>query len=146
MTTATEVCEEVQHHSMVAIGTLLFCDACGSLLPRIIPGANSKKKGKEPEIEKVQCEDCFQYTPDTSSKVVTSKSKPSAFPSALRDKHSDVQVVNEEDLQVEALDTKTCPQCGRLEMFYHTKQLRSADEGTTVFYRCECGYKETQNN
>jgi DNA-directed RNA polymerase I subunit RPA12 len=31
-------------------------------------------------------------------------------------------------------------------MFYHTKQLRSADEGTTVFYRCECGYKETQNN
>lgn len=131
---------------MVAIGTLLFCDACGSLLPRIIPGTDTKQKGKEPETEKVQCEDCFQYTPDTSSKVVTSKSKPSAFPSALRDKHSDVQVVNEEDLQVEAQDTKTCPQCGRTKMFYHTKQLRSADEGTTVFYRCECGYKETQNN
>jgi DNA-directed RNA polymerase I subunit RPA12 len=123
---------------MVAIGTLLFCDACGSLLPRIIPGKNTD--------DMIKCEDCFQYTKDTSSKVVTSKSKANAFPSALRAKHSEVQTINAEDLQVEAVITKTCPQCARNEMFYHTKQLRSADEGTTVFYRCECGYKETQNN
>lgn len=37
-----------------------------------------------------------------------------------------------------------CPKCGRGEMVYNTAQLRSADEGQTVFYSCEgCGYKET---
>jgi DNA-directed RNA polymerase I subunit RPA12 len=94
----------------------------------------------------IKCEDCFQLTQDTSAKVVTSQSKSNAFPSALRQKHSEVQTVNTEELQVEAVITKTCPQCGRTEMFYHEKQLRSADEGSTIFYRCECGYKETQNN
>lgn len=37
-----------------------------------------------------------------------------------------------------------CPQCNHPEMMYNTAQLRSADEGQTVFYLCEsCGYKET---
>ncbi|KIX08323.1 uncharacterized protein Z518_02979 [Rhinocladiella mackenziei CBS 650.93] len=123
---------------MVAIGSLLFCDACGSLLPRIVPGENKD--------DLVKCDDCFQYTRDTSSKIITSASKPSAFPSALRSKHSEVQSINAEDLQVEAVIARDCPACHRSEMFYHTKQLRSADEGTTVFYRCECGYKDVQNN
>ena len=123
---------------MVAIGSLLFCDACGSLLPRIIPRENKDNM--------VKCEDCFQYTKDTSDKVITSKSKPSAFPSALRAKHSEVQTVNLEDLETEEVITRTCPQCGRNEMFFHTKQLRSADEGSTVFYRCQCGFKDVQNN
>lgn len=96
--------------------------------------------------EMIKCDDCSLYTKDTSSKVITSKSKPSAFPSALRSKHSEVQSFNAEDLQVEAVIAKDCPDCGRCEMFYHTKQLRSADEGSTVFYRCECGYKENTNN
>ena len=130
--------KSIQAAAMVAIGSLLFCDACGSLLPRII--ASSDKE------DLVKCDDCFQYTKDTSTKVITSQSKPSAFPSALRSKHSEVQSVDAESLQVEAVIAKDCPDCGRTEMFYHTKQLRSADEGTTVFYRCECGYKETQNN
>lgn len=36
-----------------------------------------------------------------------------------------------------------CPSCGADEMMYNTAQLRSADEGQTVFYSCECGYKQT---
>ena len=123
---------------MVAIGTLLFCDACGSLLPRVISGENKD--------DMIRCEDCFQYTKDTSSKVVTSKSKANAFPSALRAKHSEVQSVDVEALETESVDKRTCPRCGRTEMFYHTKQLRSADEGTTVFYRCTCGFRETLSN
>jgi hypothetical protein len=41
----------------------------------------------------------------------------------------------------EAIIQKTCPKCAREEMFWTTVQLRSADEGSTVFYRCVCGYK-----
>ena len=29
-----------------------------------------------------------------------------------------------------------CPKCGNNEMTFHTMQLRSADEGQTVFYSC----------
>lgn len=42
---------------------------------------------------------------------------------------------------MEAVTQYTCAECGRKEMFFTTAQLRSADEGTTVFYRCVCGHK-----
>ena len=78
---------------------------------------------------------------DTSSKAITTKSKPSAFPSALRSKRSAVQTLTEEDMQTDAVIRHTCPRCEREEMRYYTLQLRGADEGSTVFYTCECGYK-----
>lgn len=34
-----------------------------------------------------------------------------------------------------------CEECGREEVRYYTQQLRSADEGSTVFYECDCGHK-----
>jgi len=137
-----------QVFAMVAIWSMLFCDACGNLLPRI----------NGPEGQMIPCDGCGSLTKggkwpwyalqfsllsstDTASRVITSTSKPSAFPSVLRTKNSAVQVLNTDDLDTEARIEKSCPQCGREEMFYHTKQLRSADEGSTVFYRCECGYQ-----
>lgn len=49
------------------------------------------------------------------------------------------------DIQVKGAKINIpCPSCGKNEMVYNTAQLRSADEGQTVFYSCEaCGYKET---
>ncbi len=39
-----------------------------------------------------------------------------------------------------------CPKCGNAEMTFHTMQLRSADEGQTVFYVCpRCRYKYRVN-
>ena len=37
-----------------------------------------------------------------------------------------------------------CPKCNNSELSYSTAQVRSADEGQTVFYFCEkCDYKDT---
>lgn len=79
---------------------------------------------------------------DTSSKVITTASKPSAFPSILRQKRSAVQTVELSDRKNEAVIKEKCPDCGNDELRYYTVQLRSADEGSTVFYEClECGHK-----
>jgi DNA-directed RNA polymerase I subunit RPA12 len=34
-----------------------------------------------------------------------------------------------------------CPECLSKDMYYNTAQLRSADEGQTIFYECDCGYR-----
>lgn len=39
-----------------------------------------------------------------------------------------------------------CPSCGNEEMYYKAVQLRSADEGQTIFYECDCGYKFTTHS
>ena len=143
---------------MSAIGSLVFCTDCGNLLD----GSSGDKKAI------LTCEVCgtenkgtsgdwalsnmktLTLAPprliDTSSAVVITKSKPTAFPSLLRSKRSAIQTLTAEDVQTEATIRQTCPECGREEMWYYTLQLRSADEGSTVFYRCECGYKFSTNN
>lgn len=42
---------------------------------------------------------------------------------------------------------RKCPKCQNEKMSYATVQLRSADEGQTVFYTCtKCNYKESENS
>ncbi|XP_057327725.1 DNA-directed RNA polymerase I subunit RPA12 [Microplitis mediator] len=42
---------------------------------------------------------------------------------------------------------RKCSQCGNDKMSYATLQLRSADEGQTVFFTCtKCKFKETENS
>ena len=56
--------------------------------------------------------------------------------------------------QEAALHTRTratvdepCPKCGHPQLEFYTLQLRSADEGQTVFYECpSCRHKYSQNN
>lgn len=137
---------------MAAIGSLVFCTACGDLLE----GSSGDKKailrceicGTENKGRTIQAQSVGDWTHglsqrsvDTASTSITTKSKPSAFPSALRSKRSAVQTLTEEDTQTTAKIKMTCEVCGREEMRYYTQQLRSADEGTTVFYVCDCGHK-----
>jgi DNA-directed RNA polymerase I subunit RPA12 len=40
-----------------------------------------------------------------------------------------------------------CPKCAHPELYFYTMQLRSVDEGSTVFYECpKCEHKFSQNN
>ncbi|KAA8649941.1 hypothetical protein EYZ11_000993 [Aspergillus tanneri] len=121
---------------MSAIGSLIFCNDCGNLL--------DESSGDPTKI--IVCSVCGTRNKDVVPKTIVSESKPSAFPSALRAKRSAVQTLTAEDKRTEALTQHTCAKCGRKEMYYTTVQLRSADEGSTVFLRCVCGHKETQNN
>lgn len=78
---------------------------------------------------------------------ITTKSHPSAFPSALLQKRQLVHTATgAEGMRAkEATIKEDCPQCGHDEMHFYTMQMRSADEGSTVFYTCpKCGHKFSQ--
>ena len=117
---------------MAAIGSLVFCTDCGNLLEGAVGNQNAT----------LICDVCGTHNKDTASTTITTRSKPSAFPSALRQKLSAVQNLTEDDIRQDAEIDQECPECGNKKMRFYTKQLRSADEGSTVFYTCEeCNYK-----
>ena len=73
--------------------------------------------------------------------------KPTDFPSLLRQKlHTSIQAVEKHNINTMATAEEQCPKCGAEEVRYTALQLRSADEGSTIFYYCDCGhqYVETQ--
>ncbi|CDH55869.1 dna-directed rna polymerase i subunit a12 [Lichtheimia corymbifera JMRC:FSU:9682] len=120
------------------IGSLLFCPECGNLLD--VPGAD------DDILLCNQCSYAYQTAGYEQTKVVTTSSE-HAFQSALKAKRSLVQQSAQAGKKEEATIKEKCPQCGNDEMAYHTMQLRSADEGQTVFYNCKkCGYKYSVNN
>ncbi|PNP75676.1 hypothetical protein FNYG_11085 [Fusarium nygamai] len=85
--------------------------------------------------------------PHTGSKVTVTQTKPSDFPSFLRQKlQSSVQAVEKHNLQTDSTVRETCPKCGREEVKYTNVQLRGADEGSTVIYLCDCGNSWHENN
>ncbi|CAM6082971.1 unnamed protein product [Calypogeia fissa] len=60
---------------------------------------------------------------------------------------SEVVATEEDDQpQQRAVVNDDCPKCQNPQLEYYTRQLRSADEGQTVFYECpKCQYKFSQN-
>ncbi len=131
---------------MSAIGSLVFCTDCGNLLEPSRGVKNSilkceccgtENKGSFPRLLRAP----ILIQPDTTSKTITTTTKPSSFPSVLRQKRSAIQTVERSDMKNEAVIQVTCPECGRKEVRYSAVQLRSADEGSTIFYSCDCGHK-----
>jgi DNA-directed RNA polymerase I subunit RPA12 len=121
------------------VGSLLFCAACGSLLD--LPS----------DSDVIVCAPCGASASAAvyDGLAIVTASAPSAFPSALRQKrtlvHSAQSASDPAARPQEATIKEKCPGCGHDEMNFHTLQLRSADEGTTVFYTCpKCGYKFSQ--
>jgi len=119
------------------IGSLLFCPDCGTLLN--LPVAD------EPTVV---CEQCAHEEPASSYEniEITTRSHPDAFPSALQQKRKTQTKTHRAD-EVRLKVTELCPRCGHLEAYSEEKQLRSADEGSTILYTCvKCKYGWRVNN
>eukprot|EP00055_Hartaetosiga_balthica_P000773 m.137422 g.137422 ORF g.137422 m.137422 type:complete len:129 (-) comp11705_c0_seq1:163-549(-) len=106
-----------------------FCSFCGMMLPNSY-GVNN-----------VVCNCC--NTPTSLTVLDNFKFDTSSRSDAFqRRKYNTTKPQTEEDAVIQ----ETCPKCGREEMTYRTAQLRSADEGQTIFYRCKCGYSFSLNS
>jgi DNA-directed RNA polymerase I subunit RPA12 len=92
----------------------------------------------------VQCSNCSFACPFLELGVgeVTTKSAVTAVPKW-------VSIADEEGaaLDKHAIIEEPCPKCDNPEMYFYTMQLRSVDEGQTVFYECPaCNHKFSVNN
>lgn len=123
---------------MASVAGLLFCLSCGNLLE-----TNADRK------DLITCEVCGQQNKDISNKVIITRSKPTAFPSSLRTRlRSVVAAPTEADTAPQdATVKKACEKCNNDLCTWTAVQLRSADEGSTVFYTCtECRHKWSEQN
>jgi len=108
-----------------------FCPDCGSILP--LPGAQ----------DTVTCVRCGFRVPvrDFEGKVVNTCIVFNKLGTAVP-----VSVEEGPEFQGPVVDRR-CSRCGHEGMAYHTRQMRSADEGQTVFYTCtNCRCLETLTN
>ncbi|AWP04971.1 putative DNA-directed RNA polymerase I subunit RPA12 isoform 2 [Scophthalmus maximus] len=108
-----------------------FCPECGNILP--VPGIQ----------DTVRCPRCAFCIPITDfsgleihSTVIFNPVELSSV--ALEDKDF--------DLKGPVIDRR-CSRCNKEGMVYHTRQMRSADEGQTVFFTCtNCRYQEKEDS
>ncbi|XP_006160372.1 DNA-directed RNA polymerase I subunit RPA12 [Tupaia chinensis] len=113
------------------LSDLDFCPDCGSVLP--LPGAQ----------DAVSCTRCGLsiHVRDFEEKVVRT--------SVVFHKLGTARPLSAEEgpeFQGPVLDRR-CSRCGHEGMAYHTRQMRSADEGQTVFYTCtNCRFQEKEDS
>ncbi|CAI7635120.1 unnamed protein product [Penicillium bialowiezense] len=75
-------------------------------------------------------------------------SESSNFPSRLRNKlRSETQIVTQKDIGDGPTTEIECPSCSNKLATWTEAQLRSADEGSTIFYCCtQCRQRWKQDN
>ncbi|XP_017780873.1 PREDICTED: DNA-directed RNA polymerase I subunit RPA12 [Nicrophorus vespilloides] len=124
--------EEVSHLFETDDG---FCGACGSILP--LP----KSEGN------IVCYSCKkEYSIEAMNGMKVKYSMPFHSVEAVT-KILGHEKKSKENSNDGPIVERKCPKCGNEEMSYATIQLRSADEGQTVFYTCtQCKYKESENS
>ena len=112
----------------------LFCSQCGTIL--------SPPVGNSDVVVCGRCKYKCSFTEMNKLEVITvSASKPK--PHWIEDEEGN----NDDQLGKHATIEEPCPKCGNPELLFYTMQLRSVDEGSTVFYECPvCAHKFSQNN
>uniref|UniRef100_A0A7S3G5Y4 DNA-directed RNA polymerase subunit n=1 Tax=Palpitomonas bilix TaxID=652834 RepID=A0A7S3G5Y4_9EUKA len=108
-----------------------FCPTCGALVDLTL---------KKAEVTCNICLDAFDVQAiATSRENVTESKEAGAWLKKLenRDGEGDAAATVEE----------ICPACGHNELSFKTAQLRSADEGQTIFYTCvKCKHQFSVNS
>ncbi|XP_046875389.1 DNA-directed RNA polymerase I subunit RPA12 [Hypomesus transpacificus] len=109
-----------------------FCPECGNVLP--LPAMQ----------DTVNCPRCSFSIPviDFASQKITSTVIFNPI------EQSSVTLEDEEDSELKgAVIDRRCSRCNKEGMVYHTRQMRSADEGQTVFFTCiHCRYQEKEDS
>ncbi|CAG9768794.1 unnamed protein product [Ceutorhynchus assimilis] len=111
-----------------------FCSDCGSILPPLRGTGD------------VTCYSCSRvFAPEM---LIDSNSKVH-YTIHFNDRSTKGKQADKtgEDEEEGPIVERKCPKCGNEKMSYATLQLRSADEGQTVFYTCtKCKFKESENS
>ena len=111
-----------------------FCPGCGALLPPLPPTGALRCLACRSQVPLEQFADV-----ETSYTIVFNKRE-----NLEKKKKEDS---DEEDEADGPIVERICPKCGHTKMSYAALQLRSADEGQTVFFTClKCKFKESENS
>ena len=111
-----------------------FCPNCGTLLQL---GA----------VNPICCERCnfHLYVRRPSKNYVVTKSETRSIPDWLST--ADIKKTKKDTGKDRMTVDEPCPKCSHSWVEFYTVQLRSVDEGSTVFYECpSCGHNWSQNN
>lgn len=112
-----------------------FCPHCGTILD-------------PPVTDKIKCKVC-QFTckfDEFHAPDVVTTSRPKPKPHWVTDDNENKKSEESEKVK-HAVIAEPCPKCAHHEMYFYTMQLRSVDEGSTVFYECpKCSHKYSVNN
>ena len=108
-----------------------FCSACGALLPNL------------PETgDTVSCLACSY-----AANIESFASRETSYTIIFNKRENATKKRANEDEEDGPTVERKCPKCGHDKMSYAALQLRSADEGQTVFFTClKCKYKESENS
>ncbi|XP_056335151.1 DNA-directed RNA polymerase I subunit RPA12 [Danio aesculapii] len=113
-------------------GDVDFCPECGNILP--LPS----------RLNTITCPRCsFKISvQDFTSQVI----KSSVMFNPLDQSSVAVESAEDAELKGPVIDRK-CSRCNKEGMVYHTRQMRSADEGQTVFFTCiHCRFQEKEDS
>ncbi|KAF5299195.1 hypothetical protein FQA39_LY02368 [Lamprigera yunnana] len=111
-----------------------FCSDCGSILPLL------------EDQHGIRCYRCSRYYPPEA--LGNAKIKYTIHFNEIEAYTKNLKEEKQKDLQDDGpIVDRKCPKCDNDKMSYATLQLRSADEGQTVFYTCtKCKFKENENS
>ncbi|CAL4084268.1 unnamed protein product [Meganyctiphanes norvegica] len=110
-----------------------FCPSCGAILSLPTTG------------DIITCKIC---TTHMSLKELENKETNYSIEFTPLGAYQSSQKKKDEEAELGQMDNeRECSKCGNIGMSYTTMQLRSADEGQTVFYICpKCKHREVENS